>query len=259
MNNTFSFRRFSLLFSKHTTEYYKTYLLSVIVLVCLLTLGLGLICYQTGGAIVEKAQFATFLLTFLGAGSIFTSMIFADFGDKRKSISILTLPVSHFEKYLVAWLYSFVIFQVVFLISFYSVDLIVLLIGKSWRDHEIKVLNVFSPRGEYLFVFLFYMVFHSLAFLGAIFFEKIHFIKTAFVVFLLTGVIVLINQPMVSALFDVKLEKVVPFVSLGIRESDRYYIVDPLPSIKPVMFGLSLTIVVLLWVGAYFKLKEKEV
>ncbi|WP_124580560.1 hypothetical protein [Pedobacter sp. KBW06] len=259
MNNIFSFRRFSLLFSKHTTEYYKTYLLSAVVLFFLLTLGLGFVCYKSGGSISEKGQFAVFLLAFLGAGSIFTSIIFADFGDKRKSISMLTLPVSTFEKYLVAWLYSFVIFQLVFLLSFYVVDFLVLTIGKSWRDQEFRLLNVFSPRGEYRFGFLFYMLFHSLAFLGAIFFEKIHFMKTAFVVFLLSALIFLVNQPIALALFDVKLEKVVPFVGLGIIEGGRYYNVDPLPSIRPVMLSLSFTIVVLLWIGAYFKLKEKEV
>lgn len=259
MNNTFSFRRFSLLFSKHTTEYYKTYLLSAAVLFFLLTLGLGFACYKSGGTIAEKGQFVVFLFVFLGAGSIFTSMIFVDFGDKRKSISMLTLPVSHFEKYLLAWLYSFVVFQLVFLLSFYTVDFLVLTIGKSWRDQEFKMLDVFSARGEYRFVFLFYMVFHSLAFLGAIFFEKTHFIKTAFVVFLLSVLMFLVNQPIVTALFDVKLEKIAPFVGLGIIEGGRYYEVNPLPSIGPVMLSLSFTIVVLLWIGAYFKLKEKEV
>ncbi|NQX42953.1 hypothetical protein SAMN05421820_113207 [Pedobacter steynii] len=259
MNNTFSFRRFSLLFSKHTTEYYKTYLLSVAVLLGLLTAILGFSSYVSGGPIHEKAQLAIFWVFLLGAGSIFTSMIFSDFGDKRKSISMLTLPVSHFEKYLVAWLYSFVIFQLVFVLSFYAVDFIVLLIGNSGKSQGLKILNVFSAEENYRLVFLFYAILHSLAFLGAIFFEKIHFIKTAFVVLLLCLLAVLINQPIADALFDAKLAKVVPFVSLGVEEGGRYYLIRPLPSIEPVMFGLSLSCIALLWIGAYFKLKEKEV
>lgn len=259
MNNTFSFRRFSLLFSKHTIEYYKTYLLSVAVLLGLLTAILGFSSYVSGGPIHPEVQLAIFWVFLLGAGSIFTSMVFSDFGDKRKSISILTLPVSHFEKYLVAWLYSFVIFQLIFLLSFYAVDFIVLLIGNSGKSQGLKIMNVFSLEENYKLVFLFYAILHSLAFLGAIFFEKIHFIKTAFVVLLLCLLAFLINQPIADALFDAKLEKVVPFVSLGIQEGGRYYLIRPLPSVEPVMFGLSLTCVALLWIGAYFKLKEKEV
>lgn len=171
---------------------------------------------------------------------------------------MLTLPVSHFEKYLVAWLYSFVIFQLIFLLSFYAVDYLVLLIGNSGKSQGLKIMNVFSAEKDYALVFLFYAIFHSLAFLGAIFFEKIHFIKTAFVVLLLCLLAVLINQPIADALFDAKLEKVVPFVSLGIEEGGRYYLIRPLPSIEPVMFGLSLSCIALLWIGAYFKLKEKE-
>ncbi|WP_342329101.1 hypothetical protein [Pedobacter sp. FW305-3-2-15-E-R2A2] len=259
MNNTFSFRRFSLLFSKHTTEYYKTYLLSVAVLLGLLAAILGFSSYVSGGPIHEKAQLAIFWVFLLSAGSIFTSMVFSDFGDKRKSISMLTLPVSHFEKYLVAWLYSFVIFQLIFLVSFYAVDYLVLLIGNSGESQGLKIMNVFSAEEDYKLVFLFYAILHSLAFLGAIFFEKIHFIKTAFVVLLLCLLAVLVNQPIADALFDVKLEKVVPFVSIGIQEGGHYYQISPLPSIEPVMFGLSLACIGLLWIGAYFKLKEKEV
>ncbi|AOM78291.1 hypothetical protein [Pedobacter steynii] len=259
MNNIFNFRRFSLLFSKHTREYYKTYLLSVAVLFGLLTAALGFLCYVSGGAIQIKTQFSIFFLFLLGAGSVFTSLVFSDFGDSRKSIAMLTLPVSHFEKYLVAWIYSFVIFQLVFLLSFYAVDFLVLTLGSSGKGEELKIMNVFSADGEHLFVFQLYMIVHSMAFLGAIFFEKIHFIKTAFVVLILSLVLILINQPMVHALFDVKLQKIVPFVNLGIEEAGRYYIINPLPSVKPLMLGLSLTFAVLLWIGAYFKLKEKEV
>ena len=259
MNNTFSFRRFSLLFNKHTTEYYKTYLLSIAVLLGLLAVVLGFASYVSGGPINKEIQFEIFFFFLLAAGSIFTSMIFSDFGDKRKSISMLTLPVSHFEKYLVAWLYSFVIFQVIFLLSFYAVDYIVLMIGNSGKSKGLNIMNVFSAERDSMFTFLFYAIFHSLAFLGAIFFEKIHFIKTAFVVLLLCLLIFLINNPIANALFDVKLEKIVPFASLGIEEGGRYYLIRPLPSIEPVMFGLSLSCIALLWIGAYFKLKEKEV
>ncbi len=259
MNNTFNLRRFSLLFSKHTIEFYKTYLISITVLLGLLAVILGFACYVGSGSIREGFHIGIFSCFFLGAGSIFTSMIFSDFGDKRKSISILTLPVSHFEKYLVAWLYSFVIFQLIFVLSFYAVDYVVLLIGNSGKSQGLKMINVFSGEQHYTVVFLCYAIFHGLTFLGGIFFEKIHFIKTAFVSLICVVLATLINQPILDALFDVKLEKVAPFKGPGLWEGGQYYEIQPLHSIEPVMFGLSMACVVLLWIGAYFKLKEKEV
>src|ERR1700743_2754531 len=100
MNNTFDLNRFLLLFKKHTLEHAKIYLLSFIVLMGLVFLVLGFDSYTNGGLLDKKAQQISFIFIMLIGGSIFTSMSFIELGDKKKAIPFLTLPASHFEKYL---------------------------------------------------------------------------------------------------------------------------------------------------------------
>ncbi|WP_316745666.1 hypothetical protein [Pedobacter gandavensis] len=259
MNNIFNLSRFLQLFVKHTQEYYKTYLLSVGVIVALLATTLGYVSYLSSGNLGIKSQFTIFFCFFIGAGSIFTSMIFSDLGNSRKSIATLMLPASHFEKYLVAWIYSFLIYQLIFVLSFYAVDLLVLTVQNSGTDKKMEVLNLQTPGLTYGMALITFAVLHSLAFLGAVFFEKLHFIKTAFTVAVICLFFILINQPLASAILGIKLEKVVPLVNATLREADVRYSLEAQSSIKPIMIGMTYTIVLILWIGAYFKLKEKQV
>lgn len=259
MNNIFSLRRFSLLFNKHTTENYKTYLLSVLVLIGLLAVFLGLASYFGHGFISVNIQYAIFVCFFVGTGAIFTTSIFSDLGEQKKSISILTLPVSHFEKYLVAWIYSYLIFQGVFLMSFYGIDYLILTFGAPSNGFKNEMLNVITGQSKFRFVFYIFTTIHSFAFLGAIFFEKLHFIKTASIVLISLVILILINQPIVKAIFDVEVNKAVPFVNVNIVEGQRSYIIEPLATVKPIIFWLYCVFIASLWGAAYFKLKEKEV
>lgn len=259
MNNIFSFSRFSQLFIKHTQEYYKIYLLSIGVIVTLLAAMLGFISYVTDGNLGVKSQFAIFFWFFIGAGSIFTSMIFSELGNSRKSIAMLMLPASHFEKYLVAWIYSFVIYQLIFVLSFYAVDLLVLSLQNSGKDEKMALLNLQGTETNYGMALVFFSILHGLTFLGAVFFEKLHFIKTACMVAVLCLVIIFINKYLAIAILGLELEKVVPFANAAFKEADNYYTLESQSSIKPVMVGMAYTIVLILWIGAYFKLKEKQV
>src|SRR5665213_2760957 len=110
MNNTFNLTRFGRLFVKHTVEHYKSYLMSLAVLMGVMLLGDGFITYLIPGDFMDAGmQSALFMSVLLLAGTIFASTIFADLGDNKKAMASLTLPASHFEKYLVAWLYSVII------------------------------------------------------------------------------------------------------------------------------------------------------
>lgn len=259
MNNIFSFSRFSQLFIKHSQEYYKTYLLSVTVLLGLLLTILSFASYATGGDLNVRVQFAIFFFFFIGTGSIFTSMIFSDLSNNRKSIAILTLPASHFEKYLVAWLYSFVIYQVIYVLSFYAIDLLVLNLQNSGKDEKIALLNLQSSETPYDMALMVFATIHSLTFLGAVFFEKLHFIKTASMVVLLCLLVILINQPLAETILGIELEKAIPLANVSFKEGDRYFNIRPETSIKPMMVGMTYAFVLVLWIGTYFRLKEKQV
>src|ERR1700748_3583700 len=98
MNNIFNLNRFGRLFIKHTAEHYKNYLMSLIVLIGILVLSGSFLVYMIKIPIDKGFQTAMFMATLVLAGSFFTSTVFADLGDKKKAIGVLTLPASHFEK-----------------------------------------------------------------------------------------------------------------------------------------------------------------
>ena len=80
--------------------------MSVTVLTCILLLGGSFMVFMLDVRMEQSLQLLLLGWVILFIGTIFTSTIFADLGDDKKAPGTLTLPATHFEKYLVAWLYS---------------------------------------------------------------------------------------------------------------------------------------------------------
>lgn len=262
MNQFFSIERFLMLFKKHTVENYKTYLMSAGVLGGILLAFLGFASYTSNGYLSGGAQLGFFISFLLLAGCIFTSMIFSDLGDKKKAIPMLTLPTSHFEKYLVGWLYSFVIFQLLYLLLFYLSAIIVIHLGHpTTLERSNTVVNIFTTdiKPEPYYAFIVYTFLHAVVFLGAIYFEKLHFIKTAFALF--TGIFLLgiLNKPIISTMIKTKIIGTTIFSPVSVTESDRAWTIHAL-SVQNYQSAIVIGLIVLiLWISAYYKLKEKEV
>ena len=258
MNNTFDIKRFCMLFKKHTLENSKTYLLSAGVLTGLMFIFLGFNSYSSNGHLLMYVQIPFFIFMLLIAGSIFTSIVFTELGDKSKAIPTLMLPASHFEKYLVSWLYSYVIFQLVYVGVFYLTASIVVNMGHHELEVD-KVINVFDwQKNECWYAFVAYGFIHAFAFFGAIFFKKLHFIKTAMAFFAGLVLLTLVNKPIVSALIpgDVKS---IPFQRLDIYEHDRYFNIRASDGMMNISLCVLALVVLLLWAATYLRVKEKEV
>ncbi|RZM27257.1 MAG: hypothetical protein EOO88_14035 [Pedobacter sp.] len=259
MNNTFTFTRFALLFKKQFVEHLSTYLMSAAVLLGILAVMLGFSAYADDGNISIKTQFMFFMTTLMFSSVIFTSTVFSDLGDKRKAIPVLTLPVSHLEKYLVAWLYSFVVFFIVFLGCFYFVDILVIWICNATSITKSTVLTLTNQELKPYRILPAFAILHALAFCGAIFFEKLHLIKTAFTTLLFILAIVLLNQPLVKMIFGREVRNTVPFEHVGVIEGDTVWYVLSNDDSRHIVGVLVVILVLILWTSTYFKLKEKEV
>jgi hypothetical protein len=101
---------------------------------------------------------------------------------------------------------------------------------------------------------------HSIAFWGAIRFEKLHFIKTAFVFFIFIGLLILVNKLLLGALTGRTVEAAPPFGNM--RTADAGNVVEvAIPFVKQELAEtyLMLALTLLFWTGAYFRLKEKQV
>ncbi|MFL5747698.1 MAG: hypothetical protein ACJ751_23680 [Niastella sp.] len=257
MNKTFNAKRFGRLFIKHSTEHYKSYGLSLFALIGVMLLGGGFLVYLVRARLNINDQWVLFTMILLLAGTIFTSVIFADLGDKKKAIPWLLLPASHFEKFLVAWIYSFVVFIIIYTLSFYLVALFVLNI-EPLEGSSPEMFNIFSNQA--LQIYMVYAFLHGVAIYGAIYFEKLHFIKTAFVFFISLGILILMNKMMLDTMLGRNVEAAPPFGSL--RFTEKGQVNEIMLSINQNGISIDYLVAVLavfFWVAAYFRLKEKQV
>jgi hypothetical protein len=261
MNQTFNLKRFSLLFVKHTADNYKTYLMTFLVLMGMLILTLSFTAYFDKEEVRLTIQMVVFAFFFIVAGSIFTSIIFSDLGNKKKAISILTLPASHVEKFLVGWIYSYVIFQLLFVLAFYLISMLINQLSplKSYSDID---LNLFSIDDG---IYTLFAVSHAIALCGSIFFEKLHFIKTAFVLFIGALIITYLNFKFTQVFISETVISAVPFT--WIKVSDKFNTWIPsegsslivTPGYDTYTIILILIVVCILWYCSYYRLKEKQV
>lgn len=256
MNDTFNMQRFIWLFNKHTKEHYKMYVMSLAVLAGVMTITMGYTGYM--GGLKNEVQQAFFAIFLIFSGCIFSSMIFSDLGHQKKALSLLILPVSGFERFLVSWIYSFVIFQVVFIACFYVVDTAVIKIVNSYAASPKTVIDLSVNENGFHTIFLYFWFLHGASLLGSIYFKKLHFIKTALVVFGFVFILILMNQAFVRLIIDKNATAKIPFTAIRIQEGGSIHYVDS-PAYLPVILTFMLSLSILcLWTAAYFKLKEKQ-
>lgn len=252
-----------MLFKKHTVEHSKTYALSTAVLFGVIFLVLLFFSMMNKWHLSDQDQIMVLIFSMCGFGSIFGSMVFADLGDRSKVIPALMLPSSHFEKFLVGLLYSYFIFLIVYLASFYLADYIVV----SLSDHELdehKMINVFETTGRQpALVFMVFTLFHAFVFWGSVFFKKLHFVKTTIVFFLCVGLLTLINGLVLNMFFlpQTRFSAGSPFNGVGIFKPDQEYAmwyIQPTEQFELYSKVIFVIVVLLFWTTTYFKLKEKE-
>jgi hypothetical protein len=256
MNNFFNPKRFGRLFIKHTAEHYRTYLMSVGVLAGVMLLGGAFLFYVIPEPPDPGMQTGIFITLMLIAGSIFTSTVFGDYGIKNRAIPALTLPASSFEKYLVGWLYSYPIFIAVYTLVFYLV-LWGLSSTRQWPGQHFQAMDLAQPDMYMLPVL--YTFLHSLTIFGAIFFEKLQFIKTGFAFFIGYAATILLNTLFFEAITGEGVKAAVPFGYLNFNKQNKFY---SIAASGPATLWIPLAMItaaILIWVAAYFKLKEKQV
>lgn len=258
MDNYFDLKRFLLLFDKHTSEHFGTYSMAVLALFGLM-LSCVLFFSPTQNALVPVNFQRDIFFVFLWlSGSMFTSNVFADLGNKKKASSTLMLPTSHFEKFLVSWIYSYLVFQIVYVGVFY----LVMFIASSLVNFQGKVFQIYDLRSDLRatgWVFLFYMVFHAIAFTGSVYFEKLHFVKTALVFFGIFMLIRLFNEPVLELILKRDVAAPLPFFRAVIVENNDMFRLDIRKTQKLYLMAVPVVIAGILWITTYFRLREKEI
>jgi hypothetical protein len=259
MREVFSFRRFGRLFIKHTVEHFRTYLMSMGVLIGFLIL-CGLFFFFVVAAFFPDTGFqeASFSLVMLVAGALFTSTVFTDYGDKNKAIPALTLPATTLEKFLVGWLWSYPIFLLVYTGLFY-LALWGLGLFRHWNGGQHFI--YFSLRDpELKSALVLFTEVHALALFGAIYFRKLQFIRTGFAIFLALTVAIILNTELLRTLTGAAVEKAeIPFTYLNFHKGQKFYQIDIADKETFLVQGVLLASAFSMWIAAYFRLKEKQV
>lgn len=258
MDNYFDLKRFLLLFDKHTSEHFGTYSMAVLALFGLM-LSCVLFFSPTQNALVPMNFQRDIFFVFLWlSGSMFTSNVFADLGNKKKASSTLMLPTSHFEKFLVSWIYSYLVFQIVYIGVFY----LVMVVASSLVNFQGKAFQIYDLRSDLRatgWVFLFYMVFHAIAFTGSVYFEKLHFVKTALVFFGIFMLIIPLNEPVLELILKRDVAAPLPFFRAVIVENNDMFRLDIRKTQKLYLMAVPVVIAGILWITTYFRLREKEI
>jgi hypothetical protein len=134
------------------------------------------------------------------------------------------------------------------------------------KSHSDIDLNLFSNDDHYYTIFA---VLHALTLWGSIFFEKLHFIKTAFVFFIGVFTIPYLNFKFIQVFISETVISAMPFIYTKVSDKFDTWI-PPLASeegfslIVPsydtsYIVIVTLIVVCILWASSFYRLKEKEV
>ena len=257
MNRYFNSTRFGRLLRKHTAENLTRYLLGAAVLLGGMVLVMGIITYLMGSPLSNGVQKIFFGLFLLASGSFFGSAAFAQFGEGRQAAMALTLPVSQFEKYLVAWLFSLPVFLGVFVADFYAADWLVMQLARG-NGPAGTLLNVFAERGFATDMLLALCLVHGVALWGSICFTKLQFVKTACLTFGLLAVLAAVNAQALKQLLGPGVSNTVPFSKVMLLEASQRFVLE-LPARHGLWLSLlPLVLAALLWLASYARLTEKQ-
>lgn len=165
MNEIFNINRFGLLIKKFYRENLRFHLLLVALMVVAIWLSL---CsgnpfrmeYYYGAthwvehsqSAISSIQYGVFWFFLVVFSIYYTSRAFRSYMDQGKAVTAFLLPASVFEKYLVVFFYSVIVFVGVYCLVFYAVDWCVLQyrIGYVIGEREGSGLEVFSLYGAVL-------------------------------------------------------------------------------------------------------------
>lgn len=263
MNNTFDAKRFRWLLMKTVLERpMQTF--GLIGLLLTLSLILYSVIKTFGG--FGPAQNITFIWGLAGGGCFLTSFGFAYFSSNAMGSSFLTLPASHFEKWLCGVLIAGVFYPVIFLLFFRLIDSSFVSVYHSTLDPAgpfykqlYQSVYIFDFNG--LVAWKVYPMYGFLAgsmLVGSLYFNKLAFIKTAIGISILILGVIGINWLVAIILFG-PINSAAPFNSVTIPAGkDEGSIELPAGIVNIINNSVWYVLPPVLWLLAFTRLREKE-
>jgi hypothetical protein len=284
MNASFSFQRLTWLVQKHWSENGRKYLMSLLVIAGIFVAWFSLqLLGNRDWRMSEDVQFGAYFFGLYAVGTFYASIIFSDLNNKSNGTNYLSLPASHLEKTIVAWLFCFVFFYISYTLVFYAVDVLFVKIANqlllrnakenlnigatSIQDSMSTITNVFVKRWNMdvnmmRYFHLGFIALQAIFFLGSVYFTKYNFIKTAVACIALMFLIFLYFYFIDTAMHrDNNLTFHRGLIELQQWDNDSKQRVYALPSSvsNVLVFLFQYAWAPVLWFISYKRLQEKEI
>jgi len=263
MNNTFNTKRFGLLFKKTIAER-PIQTIGVTVLLLLLSFILYVVAKKLSG--FGAAQNLTFIWGLSGGGFFLASFVFGYFSNNASGSSYLTLPASYFEKWLCSILITGVLYPLIFLLFYHFMDAAFVAAYHNSLDptsvfykQQYESVYTFDLNGIVAWkVYSLFLTLTGSMLTGALYFNKIPFIKTGITICIVLFVIMGLNWMIATILFG-NVNDAGPYnhVTLAVGKEQGTLI---LPSNIESFFHYSFAFVIptILWILPLSRLREKE-
>ncbi|WP_373516144.1 hypothetical protein [Persicitalea sp.] len=261
MNQTFNFQRFLLINRLEIAEKGRTQLLMAAVLVgALLLMMLPIMFSNEHKDTLSGLHTISLVMLVLFGGSLYTNQVFGQYDSTNSAIAALMVPASRLEKFL-----STLLLNLAFIIPFFVLYLVLHFSAMEYANNHLlsgEEKYELMPEFAIYYSFMSAIVIQGVAFLGAIYFTKAAYIKTAAVLIVVIGIGTAINNfvaesmtPSPSAI------SATPFMQwrLQFGELEEYYYVNVPEQIQHFVNLLPILILLSLWYIAYIRLVEKEV
>jgi len=272
-NDSFTFRRWSLLVSLHWAENKRRFLLSLLAIAALITAFFAFEISFTPVDFDFGSQFSIYYIGLYIVGCLYGSTVFSALSHRRKAIQYLTFPASTPEKLFCSMFFGVILFFIAYVTVFYIVDIpMVALNNMLLRRHNAspdsytKVINVFSnlggpiPNNGLRFLTVFFTI-QSAYILGGLYFPRFSFITTSIFLVFFTFLLWLFADRMVIAFLPATWDGNEFFYWHSFDPTGNYREIVELPSVMGniIRFLLIYSWPFWLWLVIYYRLKEKEV
>jgi hypothetical protein len=263
MSDVFSAKRFLLLLKKTIAERpTQTIGLTGLLLV------LSFILYVAAKKIIGigPAQNLTFIWGLAGGGFFLSSFVFGYFNNNASGSSYLTLPASFLEKWLCGILIAGLFYPLLFLLFYHAMDVAFVSAYHNGLDktsifykQEYESVYNFDLSGIIAWkVYALFLQLSGLMLTGALYFNKMPFIKTGLVTCILLFVLFSLNWLIASAFFN-NIADAAPYnhVTLSVGSSTGTLLL-PAALGKGFHAGFAFILPAILWLLPLLRLREKE-
>ncbi len=274
MNNTFNFRRFGLLLRK--TIYEKGLVLggTFILVIVLIVFSYSSTSTNRQSSLPQSMGFAIGLFSI----TVLVNILLNNFSKKSVAASYLTLPCSHFEKWLSIVFITFLVYLPLFLAVFKVIDLLFL---NYYRElaitklhYSAKQLEADLPYLKYTFVekdnlnripFWMYLTnffgLGGVAVVGSLYFNQKSYIKSALVFLGLLITLSLFANMLFGTIIGEKINTTILGFSKVIitTENARFFPVNASESIQQIVkYFMMIFIPAALWLIGLVRFGDKE-